>query len=94
MDFFKKMFDLNISNESSKALSQKEQKEIDEIALLQDYINRYNLNYSVVHICRTLIFNGFSAKEAISIVNENKEYSFQEILIFSEFKKIYSKDFS
>ncbi len=89
MDFFKKMFDFNINDEN---LTEKEQREIDEIAILQDYIDKYSLNFTIVFICRALIFNGFSAKEAVSTIDENKEYTSEQILTFQQFEKMYSTE--
>lgn len=88
MNFLEKMFDLNIY----EALTQKEQREIDEIATLQDYIDKYNLSFMIVYICRALIFNGFSAKEAINVVDETREYTSEEFLAFDQLKKMYSTE--
>ena len=89
MGFFKKMFDFNINDEN---FTEKEEREIDEIAILQDYIDKYNLNFMIVYICRTLIFNGFSAKDAINTLDESRVYTSEELLAFEQFKKTYSTE--
>lgn len=89
MSLLKKMLNFNINNEN---LTQKEQRDIDEITILQDYIDKYDLNFMTAYICRDLIFNGFSAKEAINILNENREYTPEEISVFKQLKKEYSTE--
>lgn len=88
MNFLEKMFNLN----NYEALTQKEQIEVDENVILQDYIEKYNLSFMIAYICRALICNGFSAKEAINIVDETREYTFEEISTFDQFKKMYSTE--
>lgn len=88
MSFLKKMFDFNI-NEN---FTEKEKREIDEIAILQDYIDRYNPTPMAIYICRTLISNGFSAKEAINTVNEERKYIAEDISILIQLKEMCSTD--
>lgn len=90
MDLLKKMFDFDIKDENEESSTQNIQRELEEIAILQDYIDKYDLNFFIIHIYRTLIFNGFSAKEAINTVDESREYTFEEISAFDEFQKKYS----
>ena len=89
MSFLKKMFDFNINNENRTLI---DQRDIDEIAILQDYIDKYDLNFMVVYICRDLIFNGFSAKEAMIALNENREYTSEELSVFAQLKKKHSTE--
>lgn len=88
MNFLKKIFDLN----SYETFTQKDQREVDESSILQDYIDKYNLNFMTSYVCRVLISNGFSAKEAINVVDETREYTFEEISTFDQLKKMCSTE--
>ncbi len=86
MSFFKKI--LAFSNNDNHL--QEEKRKTNELFALQAYIDKYKINGLTALLYRKLILNGFSAKEAINLIDDNKMYTSQELLLFNQLEEIYT----
>lgn len=86
MSFFKKV--LEFSNNDTHL--QEEKRKTNELFALQAYIDKYKINGLIALLYRKLILNGFSAKEAINLIDDNKTYSSLELLLFNQLEEIYT----